>query len=422
MAQLDFQAVRLKAIMLRTYYGLALCALTPIAKPGLGTFAIDRYGRIYYNPVGVFQTGPDGRREYVSIPWKVEEAAWVLIHELNHWLRAHHKRAERYLQVAECRSCSLEAINRAQDCEINDDLRAEGAKLPAGGESPHLHGLPIGQLWEQYYPTILAERGHGQGHSYAPCGSAAHGVPQPYEAPAPGTDPQAPPGFSEAETDLIRDATAQAVLDHVRQHGHTPAGLRRWAEGRLSPPQVPWERELGAQTRAAVSLAYGAIDYSYAKRSRRGSFCGVIQPAMVKPVPLIAVVLDTSGSMAETRELPAALAEIPGIARAYGQHRVPVICCDAAAAPVQFITKLHGLQLLGGGGTDMSAGIVAAQKLHIKTCIVLTDGETDWPVAMPTGMELVIGLIRPRGDKYQLGLPHYAKRVIRIHCRAVEAA
>lgn len=434
--KLDFQSVRLKALMLRAYYGVALCALTPIESPGLGTFKIDRYGRVYYDSLGSMQPQADGTWKYVEIPWKVEEAAWVLIHELNHLLRGHHGRAERYHRVAACPSCAdgrrqpgcsgclqehraIQAINCAQDCEINDDLRAEAAKLPAGGQYPELYGLTAGGLWEAYYPAILAAYSRPR----PLCGSAAHGVPQPYEAPAPGQS-GAPPGYSEPEVDLIRDATAQAILEAVKHNGRLPGGLRRWATARLSPPAVPWERELGAQTRSAVSLAYGALDYSYARPSRRGLFCGVIQPALVRPVPRIAVVLDTSGSMAEQRELPAALSEIPGIARAYGQRGVPVICCDTKPATAQLVASVSQLQLTGGGGTSMTAGILAASKLHVKVVIVLTDGYTDWPVQMPAGIELVVGLIgnTEHDQKWRPGLPHYAKRVVTIKCRDLEAA
>jgi Mg-chelatase subunit ChlD len=50
---------------------------------------------------------------------------------------------------------------------------------------------------------------------------------------------------------------------------------------------------------------------------------------------------------------------------------------------------------VGGGGTDMGAGITAAARLRPRpsVVVVLTDGMTPWPAEPPKGMQVVVGMI-----------------------------
>ena len=398
---MDFPVIRLAAVNLRPYYAVALCALTLVERKGLQTCAIDQYGRVYWDP---------------ALDWTVQESAWALIHELNHWIRVHHARSEPYFALADCKLCEAKRINICQDMEINDDIEREGGRLPRHDKAqfPRKYGLEPGKLWEQYYEELrgkASERSeHNEDCADHLCGSAAHGVAMPYEAGAPGAE-GAPPGFTKPEADLIRDQVAREVLS--QQYGNLPAGLMRWAKQRLQPPQIPWERELSAQTQSAAVMARGVGDYSYAKISRRyGMVTKVIMPSVVRPQPEVAVVVDTSGSMREDHELALVLAEIPGIVRALGQQRVPVICCDTVAAPAQLIAHVNQLELVGGGGTDMGAGIEAALKLHAKVIIVLTDGYTPWPAELRHGVHVVVGLVS-QGERVEVP-PPFNKRVVRI--------
>ena len=99
-------------------------------------------------------------------------------------------------------------------------------------------------------------------------------------------------------------------------------------------------------------------------------------PALRRPVPEVAVVCDTSGSMSEDL-LAAALAEVEGLLQALGLARqLRVLACDTAAAPAQRVTSARQVELAGGGGTDMGAGIAAAAALRPRPAVtvVLTDG------------------------------------------------
>jgi predicted metal-dependent peptidase len=75
-----------------------------------------------------------------------------------------------------------------------------------------------------------------------------------------------------------------------------------------------------------------------------------------------------------------------------------VLACDAAAGPAQRVSAARQIELVGGGGTDMGAGIAAAAGLRPRPAItvVLTDGFTPWPAQPPKGMRVVIALLGDR--------------------------
>lgn len=424
-AQSKIAMIRLLATFNRPYFATALFSLHIVAEPQVETMSIDQYGRVYVNPARLGgKTAQDGK-------WTIEEASWVLVHELQHWLRQHHERTEPYTAQAsspEEKVAIARLANIAQDLAINGDLLGEktrgsfGAapqhvKLPDEGIWPSKYGLPDGKLWEEYYELLLKEaRNAGVGkmsQDDCDCGSGAHGMPRDYELPAPGGRT---PGLTEAEGKLVRQRTAREIRAHDAQHpGTIAAGLRRWADSVLEPPVIPWERELSALVKNACTMARGAVDYSYTKISRRGMFSGVLMPALVRPEPDAAVVLDTSGSMDQAL-LVAALREIQGILRAVGQRKVPVLCCDANVhGGVQRVSSAFQIALAGGGGTDMGVGIAAAQKLRSNVIIVLTDGFTPWPAVAPRGCQLVVGILEPnQAWEKAYPAPSYAKRVLRI--------
>jgi VWA-like protein DUF2201/putative metallopeptidase-like protein len=203
------------------------------------------------------------------------------------------------------------------------------------------------------------------------------------------------PALTAALADLLRRQVAQEVIAHGKQAGIVPAGLLRWAEEVLTPT-VDWRAVLAAELRRAVAEVSGAVDYSYRRPSRRSAVAGpVVLPALRRPVPEVAVVCDTSGSMTDDL-LAMVLAEVEGLLRALGLARqVRVLACDTAVAPVQRVSSARQVQLIGGGGTDMGAGIDAAAALRPRPAVtvVLTDGYTPWPERAPKGMRVVVGLI-----------------------------
>ncbi|MFD1660631.1 VWA-like domain-containing protein [Streptomyces caeni] len=362
-------AARYRAASERPYLASALYALTVVPSAEVPTMGVDRHWRCYVSPGFVERT-------------PVAELAAVWVHEVAHLLRDHHGRAGR-LPVADQRD--RHRVNVAQDCEINDDLLADGLPLPAGRMEPSGFGLPEGLLFEAYLVRLPPEVRSPD------CGSGAHGRHSPWEATGPG----GPARLGPVEAEALRRHTAEAMRAHQRTRGTLPAGWRRWAEEVLEPT-VDWRQVLSGAVREAAAWAGGAVDYTYRRPSRRTpALRGAVLPSLRRPLPRVAIVVDTSGSMGEG-ELAAALGEITGVLREVGVrgNRVAVLACDADVHAVSRVMTAEQVALDGGGGTDMRVGVEAALAMRDRPriVIVLTDGFTPWPAEAPS-CRLIAALI-----------------------------
>jgi predicted metal-dependent peptidase len=375
-------AARLWATDRFPYLATGLFGAEVVAAPGSGTVSVDESWRMRADPE-------------LTAGWTAAQLGSVLVHHVCHLLRTHGERA----QAAGVSSHDAPRWIQAADAEINDDLVPAGLDLPGRPVLPADLGAPDGLLAEQYFEASTTDRSAQKKKNddaaqenrvaagdWLDCGSGADGVPRP------GDGPPARPAW---QADLLRRQVAQDVIAHSKQAGNVPGGLLRWAEEILSP-KVNWRKVLAAELRRAVAEVSGAVDYSYRRPSRRAAVAGnVVLPALRRPVPDVAVVCDTSGSMTEDL-LAAALAEVEGLMRALGMARqVRVLACDYAAGPAQRVNSARQVQLVGGGGTDMGTGIAAAVALRPRPAItvVLTDGYTPWPPAAPKGTRVVIGLL-----------------------------
>jgi predicted metal-dependent peptidase len=375
-------AARLWATDRFPYLATGLFGAEVVAAPGSGTVSVDESWRMRADPE-------------LTAGWTAAQLGSVLVHHVCHLLRTHGERA----QAAGVAAHDAPRWIQAADAEINDDLVPAGLDLPGRPVLPADLGAPDGLLAEQYFEASTTDRSAQKKKNddaaqenrvaagdWLDCGSGADGVPRP------GDGPPARPAW---QADLLRRQVAQDVIAHSKQAGNVPGGLLRWAEEILSP-KVNWRKVLAAELRRAVAEVSGAVDYSYRRPSRRAAVAGnVVLPALRRPVPDVAVVCDTSGSMTEDL-LAAALAEVEGLMRALGMARqVRVLACDYAAGPAQRVNSARQVQLVGGGGTDMGTGIAAAVALRPRPAItvVLTDGYTPWPPAAPKGTRVVIGLL-----------------------------
>ncbi|MFI0965761.1 VWA-like domain-containing protein [Streptomyces sp. NPDC021080] len=353
-------AARYRAASDRPYLASALYALTVVPSTEVPTMGVDRHWRCYVSPAFVDAT-------------PVPELAGVWVHEAAHLLRDHHGRADRLPASAQR---DWHRVNVAQDCEINDDLLSDGLHLPAGRMEPRLFGLPEGGFFEAYLDLLPP-------HVRAPdCGSGAHGRPVPWEL----SDSAGPARLGEVEAQALRRQTAEAMRAHARARGSLPGGWQRWAEEILEPT-VDWRQALSGAVREAAAWAGGAVDYTYRRPSRRTpALRGVVLPSLRRPLPRVAVVIDTSGSMGDD-ELAAALGEVTGVLREVGirGNRVTVLACDADVHAVSRVTATEQITLGGGGGTDMRVGIEAALATADRPniVVVLTDGLTPWPDENP---------------------------------------
>ena len=367
-------AARVWAASKFPYLATGVFGAQVIAEAGSGTVSVDESWRMHADPE-------------LTAGWTAAQLGSVLIHHVCHLLRTHGERA----QGTGVRPDEAADWVRAADAEINDDLVPAGLELPGHPVLPRDLRAEDGLLAEQYFAGMRREastaaENPARSGQWLDCGSGADGIPRPGQ----GTG-----GLPRWQAELLQRQVAQDVMAHAKLPGIVPAGLLRWAEEVLTP-KVNWRAVLAAELRRAVAEVSGAVDYSYRRPSRRSAVAGpVVLPALRRPVPEVAVVCDTSGSMTEDL-LAMVLAEVEGLLRALGLARqVRVLACDTAVAPAQRVSSARQVELIGGGGTDMGAGIGAAAALRPRPAVtvVLTDGYTPWPAAPPKGMRVVVGLL-----------------------------
>ncbi|ASO20156.1 putative metal-dependent peptidase [Actinoalloteichus hoggarensis] len=358
---------------------------SPVPDPEFRAFPVDTRWRVY------LETG-------TALATPVPEIGWWLLHHIGHLVRAHAARSPVRADPAAAGDTEARRWNQAADAEINDDLAADGLPAPDGVISPAELGLPPHLTAEEYLPLldVLADavgRGGREAAELVDCGSAADGVPRDRELPESGGGPD------ELERELLERSLAAGIQDRVSVGSAVPLGWRRWAEARLAP-KVNWRARLAALIRRGHELTGGRVDFSRRRPSRRAAACPEIVPAAtVRPVPGVVVVVDTSGSVTSDR-LRRLIGEVDAILHGIGGsgRRLRVLCCDAVPHPVQVITRAEDVVLLGGGGTDMRAGIAEATTLRPRPdlIIVLTDGETPWPDRRPA-VPLLVCLIGEDG-------------------------
>lgn len=372
-------AARVFATSRYPYLATPLFAMATAAAPEAQTIAVDRAWRLHADPIVVEEM-------------EAAELGRLLVHLVSHLLRSHADRAERAGIVA-----AAVAWNRAGDAEINDDLVAAGLVPSCAPDLPGTFGQPNGLAAEQYYEALGARASHLAGARHWDCGSGSDAVPRPWDG---GPTTATCPGLDPRSAEWVRLATA-AELQRCEQKepGSVPAGWMRWAE-QLLPSKTDWRRLLAAEIRGGLARVLGMVDYRYSKPSRRAAACPeVVLPVLEQPIPEVAIVCDTSGSMGED-ELGRCLAEVESMIQRTGlsQHAVPVLACDAAVHAVRRVRRASEVALVGGGGTDMGAGIDQALRLRPRpsVVVVLTDGYTPWPAQPPKGARVVAGIVRGR--------------------------
>jgi hypothetical protein len=147
--------------------------------------AIDRYGRVYFNPQWVARLYEACGHDRHAL---VRQLAQVWYHEVAHWLREHEARANAL-------HADARLWNLAADMEINDYL-PEGMAYPSlGGEPlavlPRRYNLPDGEIAEWYYQRLV-ERAREQAQAGGQQQSQAGGQQQ--QAQAGGQQQQAQAG------------------------------------------------------------------------------------------------------------------------------------------------------------------------------------------------------------------------------------
>ncbi|WP_457190939.1 vWA domain-containing protein [Nocardioides sp. P5_E3] len=383
-AALKIRAARVLAIRNAPYLASVLLRMVLVESDQVPTLGVDRRWRVYVNP------GSAAERT-------VDDLAYIWLHEAGHCLRGHPVRWESLGQPDTLHG----VFNIAGDALINADLDDITTSPPDDRVLLSKLGLPETHREmgvEELYRLLLEARHVSEGQATPDCGSGAAGGSRPWELP--GADAQADGDGSvdDGTADLVRDIVAQEVRSRAVAVGDVPGGLSRWAEARLQPV-VDWNRELRTVLSKELSQHAGRRDYTYARPGRR-RVPGVVLPAVVAPAPpSVAVVIDTSGSMAQ-RDLARALSETRDLVQRVSRSRRPLraIACDHTAHEAAVVRSVEQVELVGGGGTDMCEGIRAAASLtpNADLVVVITDGFTGWPAVPPRpDVRVVAVLTRP---------------------------
>ena len=371
---LALQAARVRAAHQRSYFAPALFNLIPVETDLIGSMAVDVHWRLYYNPGWLANHS-------------VEENATLLIHEVSHLLRDHDAR----------RKAAAAADNRrwntASDCEINDDLHAEGLPLPGDPPLPATFGFESGKSAETYYNQLRvskrkSEQGTtGETRQAQDCGSGAHGEPRFWEVPADDGSDDGIPGVDRLKAELVRREVARQIDQKSRYATDVSQAWRRWARATLTPKVDYMATIRHAVRRALRDSTLGRYDRTYRQPHRRQAAYGeFIMASFCQPRPRPGFLIDTSSSM-EDSQLARAVTELGGLTRQLGYGAdVVVACCDAAVHNVRKVFSATQVELYGGGGTDIGVGIQAFidRKLDpIDLLVIVTDCRTPWPARTP---------------------------------------
>jgi len=359
---------RARVALIAPPLAVAVYRLREVMSSEVGTAAVDTSWRLYVNP-----------------DWwgklDVAEQATVLVHEAMHLLRGHYARLSALPQIV---------ANLAGDAEINDDLQLPPWRLPQGAVTPSSLNLLQAKTAEYYAAQLNGDDlANTATSSLVLAGSGADGHQRPWELPVDEA--------AVAETAAIAAQVAVAV----RQWGDAPQGLRRWAGSVLAPRPTPT-----ALLRRILSNALtreGDNRACWARPGRRSAArVPVLTPRWVTDVPSVVLCVDTSGSMSE-RELRRALEVIDGVTRALNAP-VYVATGDTKMATLRQVRRATEVELVGGGGTDMSALAREAQRTtNARVAVVITDGYTPWGERPPFEVVAVV----PRNTS----TPYWVRRV-----------
>jgi predicted metal-dependent peptidase len=364
------QAARLRAAYERAYFAPALFNLIPVSTDQIASMAVDSRWRLYYNDKWI-------------AAHSVEENAAVLLHEVSHLLRDHEARKH----AAGAKDERL--WNTATDYEINDDLLAEGLPLPHHPPTPEKFGLENGEQAESYYRHLLTstkEKRESEKRSLhgADCGSGAHGQRRSWEMPDDDGSPNRPPAVDSVKAQLVRREVARRILDRSGDAGDAPRAWKHWARAVLEP-RVDYLATMRHVVRKALrESTLGRYDRTFARPHRRQAAYGTfLMPSFHQPRPRPGFLIDTSGSM-RNAQLARAVTELAALTRQLGHSDVVVACCDAMVHDVRRVMARTQLELIGGGGTNMGAGIQwFADKTTIDLLIIVSDCITPWPAVAP---------------------------------------
>ena len=417
-----FATIRVGAARQYPFLGQGIYSMVPRPVPGLaqkcGGWAMDQYGRVYFDPEMILGLGEEA--------WPLKTLIADFIHEVWHWTRRH---PERYaaLSIGVGKEKDSLRWNIAADAEINgaDAFLREHLQdfcvFPEKLQDSLGRSLPPNKTAEQYYKMLEPEEKEEEEEGPEREGPEPGGEPgedDSKEGDSPGKQSPKPggggrtipgeggkgdepsqcmgdsprdwedgppteekPGISEKQGETTRKQMAREIQESARTRGTVSVDWAAWAEEELSPPKIAWQEKIRRFARHSMEVSVGASDFTFRRRSRRQHAVGgsVIIPAVFHPKLRIGVVVDSSGSMS-TEDLRRCVSEVEGIAKAAGGSCF-VVTGDTDVGWEGRTSSGRGVSFNRRGGTDMRPLIARVEKEQPKVhcTVVLTDGYTPWP-------------------------------------------
>ncbi|HML50656.1 MAG TPA: VWA-like domain-containing protein [Propionicimonas sp.] len=387
------------------YLATAVYALRTVPSSDIATIRADQYWRLYVNPLWVGAISvPELGRELAHIVW--------------HLLMDHAGRAA----AMGVDAATSEQWHQACDLTVSETLVGEEAS-PVSVEDRSRQvrtdnpSLGRGRSAEDYFAILSRLPAWGGQQATGPlannkdCGSACDGMPRASDLP-----PDSEVGrLDRIQAEQVREQVAIDYREAAKSRGDSPGEAQRWAK-HITEPTIRWEPLLARAVRRGVAWASGRVERTWSRPSRRQSVQPeVLHPGWRRPLPGIAMVVDTSVSI-DDELLGKAMGEVEGALRGLGvaDPQVTVLACDASVGAVTAVRKATDATLVGGGGTDMRVGIAAASTLRPRPdlIVVLTDGYTPWPELPPPGSAVIAAILGRPGAT----LPETPPWVARVEC------
>ncbi len=263
------------------YLAHALYALVPVLTEDVETMTVDEHWRVYVHP------GWLAASDVPTVAGELAHVTWHLL--LDHADRARDQHVD---------ARTAQPWHEAADLTVRQIL--DGGAIAS--ELPYLTGMAPGRSAEEYFaiisrlPATLDDELCDLEGPPTGCGSGCDGLRRDHELP-PGADAGE---VEPEEARHIRRRVAIEFTEHCTRIGTDPGDAGRWAK-QILEPTIAWEPLLAGAVRRAAGWAHGHAEYTYARPSRRaGAVKGIVLPSTRRPMPSVAMVIDTSGSVDDT--------------------------------------------------------------------------------------------------------------------------
>lgn len=334
----------------------------------------------------------DAKNLYINPDWfknkcrNVDERMFTLSHEILHVVLQHPTRIKYYQEMGfgpDLKPFNPTKANHAMDYIINDSLIHDGIGKPPIGVliNPQFDRTMI---WDEVYeqlPDDEDKSGDGSG----------------------GWDQHMPSDPNSAPSKAAVQRAVQSAAAAAKSMGKMPASMQRFVD-ELCEPQVRWEEHL----RKAITTSTGRDSQTWNRPNRRRL---AIAPHIYWPGRAgikaggIVSINDTSGSVSD-KEQAHFFGELHSILSDLQPETLHVMFVDAEVHGIHELHDPNDLLTLksevkGGGGTDMTVGLKAIEKEHLRpsTVVVFTDGYTPFgeDIGIPTIWCITSDVVAPWG-------------------------